>query len=151
VDILPDLSYVSFEESAIRLTLAALAGMLMGIERELRDKPFGIRTFMIVSLGSAAFALMGMELTFTINETTDIASADPSRIIQGLIGGIGFLGAGAIFRHDDQVSGSTTGAGIWLSGAVGMSIGFGYYGHAIIILALMMVILILMTRLKKLF
>ena len=85
-------------EAGSRLLIAAALGMVVGFEREFRHKPAGIRTHMLVATGSAAFMILTLELALGPLKVIDQASADPTRIIQGIIGGIGFLGAGAIIQ-----------------------------------------------------
>lgn len=116
-----------------RLVVAMLLGAVLGFERERADKPAGLRTHMMVSLGAAAFTLLG----FSIQSTPDEESLgfDPSRIMQGIIGGLGFLGAGSIIkgqRHgEESVSGLTTASSVWVAGAIGVAGGMGAYGAAI--------------------
>ncbi|MCW4148176.1 MgtC/SapB family protein [Halomonas sp. 18H] len=103
----------------IRLLLAAVLGGLLGLEREQRGKAAGIRTHMLVCMGAALFIF--------IPEQTGISDAEMSRVIQGVIAGIGFLCAGTIItRKDEQgTSGLTTAAGIWLTAAIGVAVGLG--------------------------
>ena len=120
-----------YTEILLRLVLATLAGGLIGLERELVHRPAGIRTHMLVSLGSALFALI------TIEQLPNEAA----RIIAGIATGIGFLGAGTIFKAKDEVHGLTTAASVWAVAAVGLSIGFGYYLMMLIATMLILVIL----------
>jgi len=115
----------------LRLFLAALAGGLIGIEREIFHKPAGIRTHMLVCLGSALFVLVTIE-TFP---------DDAARIIAGIATGVGFLGAGTIFKSKDDVHGLTTAASIWAVSAVGLAIGLGYYLMTLIAVVLILIIL----------
>ncbi|CEP36449.1 MULTISPECIES: MgtC/SapB family protein [Halomonadaceae] len=103
----------------IRLLLAAILGGLLGLEREQRGKPAGIRTHMLVCMGAALFIF--------IPEQAGISDSEMSRVIQGVIAGIGFLCAGTIItRKDEQAtSGLTTAAGIWLTAAIGVAVGLG--------------------------
>ena len=120
-----------YTEILLRLVLATLAGGLIGLERELVHRPAGIRTHMLVSLGSALFALI------TIEQLPNEAA----RIIAGIATGIGFLGAGTIFKAKDEVHGLTTAASVWAVAAVGLSIGFGYYLMMLIAVFLILIIL----------
>ena len=122
-------------EVLIRLVVAAIVGGLIGLEREAVHKPAGVRTHMLVSLGAALFVLA----------TLSIAPDEVGRIIAGIATGIGFLGAGTIFRSKDNVKGLTTAASIWAAAAIGLTIGIGSY--ALAISAMILVILIL--QLKK--
>lgn len=100
------------------LVIAATLGALIGIERELAGKDPSIRTFSLISLGSCLFALVS-------HEAATGPSADPTRIAAQIVTGIGFIGAGTIFRSRRGVSGFTTAALMWLTAAIGMSVGFG--------------------------
>ncbi|HZV62166.1 MAG TPA: MgtC/SapB family protein [Methylophilaceae bacterium] len=103
----------------LRLFLAALLGGLLGYERERKGKAAGVKTHMLVALGSALFVL--------IPEQAGVSDAEISRIIQGVVAGIGFLGAGAIIKgnNDEHITGLTTAAGIWLTAAIGVTVGMG--------------------------
>jgi putative Mg2+ transporter-C (MgtC) family protein len=103
----------------IRVIVAALLGALLGWERERAGKAAGLRTHMLVALGAALFVLFPAEAGMDI--------ADLSRVIQGVATGIGFIGAGTILKRPEaeQVEGLTTAASIWLTGAIGMSVGAG--------------------------
>src|SRR5262245_51128737 len=94
-----------------RLTAAGLIGMVVGLERELRDKPAGIRTMILISVGSCLFAM--------ISQRMGAANADPTRIAAQIVTGVGFLGAGAILRDARTIFGLTTAATIWMLAAVG--------------------------------
>lgn len=138
------LSAVDVDVSTVsRLVLALVLSMLIGWEREAKHKDAGLRTHMLVGLGSCAFMLVALALSENLSANDDSVSIDPSRVIQGLIGGIGFLGAGAIIHGGgDEVRGLTTGAGIWLVGAIGLACGAGSYGLAIVITILAIVIML---------
>lgn len=112
----------------MRLVSAVFLAFLLGLDRELKHKPFGFRPYMMVSLGAAAFTLILME--YIHQHTSGATIIDPSRVMQGLITGIGFLGAGAMLRARQHIVGATTGAGIWVVGGIGMACGFGFYWHA---------------------
>lgn len=120
----------SVTEVAIRLAVAVLVGGLIGWDRERSDKPAGIRTHMLVSLGSASFTLLGFEVGGHLSPEHG-PGFDPTRVLQGVIGGIGFLGAGAIIRNNGQVSGITTAASVWVAGALGAAAGVGAYVLAV--------------------
>ena len=104
---------------AVRLGVAALLGGLLGWEREHAGKAAGVRTHMLVAMGAALFVLVAQQ--------AGISPADNSRVLQGVIAGGGFLGAGTILKGDaeGQVKGLTTAAGIWLTAAIGVSAGLG--------------------------
>jgi putative Mg2+ transporter-C (MgtC) family protein len=124
----------------VRLLVAGILGALLGFEREHTGKAAGIRTHILVALGSALLVLAGKEAGMT--------TADLSRIIQGLITGIGFLGAGTILKHAEEghVRGLTTAAGIWLTAAVGMAAGLGQIGLAIFVAFLALLVLIMVPH-----
>jgi len=108
-----------------RLLAAAALGAIVGLERETRKKPAGLRTNMLVAVGAAAFTVV------TVGVAQDSGTSDPTRIVQGVATGIGFLGAGSIMRWRSQVTGLTTAAGIWVVGAVGVACGLGEYTIAV--------------------
>jgi putative Mg2+ transporter-C (MgtC) family protein len=116
----------------LRLIIAAIAGGLIGFERSAANKPAGLRTLMLVCFGATLF---------TIVNITAFADADPSRIAAGIVTGIGFLGAGTIFRAEDHVKGLTTAASMWAVAAIGIAVGLGEY--VITAVATVLVILIL--------
>lgn len=118
-------------EILLRLVLSVVAGGLIGLEREVVHKPAGVRTHMLVCLGSALFVLVTLETL--PNET--------ARIIAGIATGIGFLGAGTIFKAKDEVHGLTTAASVWAVAAVGLAIGLGYYLMTAIAVVLILIIL----------
>ncbi|WP_417475413.1 MgtC/SapB family protein [Leisingera sp.] len=126
-----DTAYVSYLELGLRLLCAAVAGAIMGLDRELRERRVGMRTYMIVALGSAGFTLITMELSLEALQFE--MGSDPTRIMQGLVGAIGFLGAGAIIQGKQSVGGMATAASLWVAGAVGMASGLGYYVHALML------------------
>jgi putative Mg2+ transporter-C (MgtC) family protein len=103
----------------VRLAIAALLGGLLGLEREAKGKAAGVRTHMLVAMGAALFVL--------VSQQSGVVSADMSRVVQGIIAGVGFLGAGTILKGDaeNQVKGLTTAAGIWLTAAIGVAAGLG--------------------------
>lgn len=134
---------LGFAETALRLTMAMIFGLLIGLDREIKHKPVGVRTYMLVGLGSAAYTIVVLGFAPIVENGGPSISMDPSRLIQGLIGGIGFLGAGAIIgsQSGDRVRGAATGAAIWVVGAMGIASGLGYYWDAALITALALVVL----------
>jgi putative Mg2+ transporter-C (MgtC) family protein len=127
----------------LRMLLAAGLGALLGWQREKSGKDAGLRTHMLVAVGSAAFLFVPQQM--------NMPPADLSRVIQGLIAGIGFLGAGAILKSDEQqrVQGLTTAAGIWLTAAIGMAAGLGRDLSAILLTVVAFVILEVLLRLEQ--
>lgn len=142
--------YISVLEVEIRLVAAAVLGALIGFDRELKDKPVGMRPYMVVSIGAAGFGILSMEIWTQLSDATDGAALDPIRAVQGIIGGIGFLGAGAIIRQGDgDVHGATTGAGIWLAGCIGMASGLGSYILAVSLTLIALFILVVIGLLHQ--
>jgi len=135
-------------EMILRLSVAALCGFVIGWEREAQRKEAGLRTHMLVGMGSAAFMIAILELSIRDSGGAS-APVDPSRVYQGLIGGIGFIGAGAIIQSQGKVHGLTTGAGIWIVGAVGVASGQGAYVLAILVAILAVAILLLCRLFAK--
>jgi putative Mg2+ transporter-C (MgtC) family protein len=123
----------------LRLGLAAGLGGLLGFQREVVGRAAGLRTHMLVALGSAFFIVLpvqaGMDLT------------DLSRVLQGLTTGIGFLGAGTILKREGQIEGLTTAAGLWLTAAVGIAAGMGREMSAVLGTVLAFLILAVVPRL----
>jgi putative Mg2+ transporter-C (MgtC) family protein len=115
-----------------RLVGAAVLSGFIGFEREVAQKAAGLRTHMLVGLGSAVFSLLSVEA---------FAGADPARVAAQVVTGIGFLGAGAIFRHGFTVRGLTTAAGLWSVAAVGMAAGIGEWQIAVLATAVAVVVL----------
>ncbi len=134
----------------LRLTLASVAGALLGWERERRDKPAGLRTHMMVSLGAAAFMILSLDYVATDTQQ-EALRLDPTRVIAGIIGGVGFLGAGTIIEARGNVHGITTAAGIWVAAAVGTACGMGMYGVAFTSVSLAVMILVVFGWLGRSF
>ena len=112
-------------ELARRLLTAAVLGAVLGFEREIKQKSAGLRTNVLIAVGSALFTVMSYEFA-------DRAGADPGRVAAQIVTGIGFLGAGAIMRTGNGVQGLTTAATVWVNAAVGMAAGGGEYHLAVI-------------------
>ena len=127
---------------SLRLGAASLAGMILGIEREWRRKPAGLRTNMLVSLAAAAFTIISFELFHTSIEVSPSSTGDPIRVIEGVVAGVAFLGAGVIIQSRGDVRNLTTGATIWMSGATGLACGGGFFIVAGLLVALSLVILV---------
>ena len=132
---------------ALRLLLAALLGGLIGLERQTRGRSAGLRTNILVCVGSAA-VIVAFEKLYAVNQF-DAASAirmDPARAAAGVITGIGFIGAGTIIKSRDYVRGLTTAASIWVVSALGVTLGLGEYGIAAVVTALVLITLFLLHR-----
>jgi putative Mg2+ transporter-C (MgtC) family protein len=137
---LHELPTLDWQESLLRLALAALLGGLIGFERELREREAGLRTHLLVALGSALFTIVsayGFHSFLASGQS--VVRADPTRIAAQIVTGIGFLGAGAIIRQGLSVRGLTTAATLWVVAAIGLAAGAGYYSAAIITTALVLV------------
>jgi putative Mg2+ transporter-C (MgtC) family protein len=132
----PDLGQLT--RMIVRLLLAVVLGGLLGYERKQKGKAAGQRTHMLVALGAALFVV--------IPQQAGVSDADMTRVLQGIVTGIGFLGAGTIIkgRNDEDVKGLTSAAGIWMTAAIGIAAGMGREFSAIFgtILALLILILI---------
>ncbi|MDQ7955375.1 MAG: MgtC/SapB family protein [Rhodocyclaceae bacterium] len=136
----PDLT--QFVRISVRLLLASVLGFILGFEREQQGKAAGVRTHMLVAIGSAMFVL--------VPQQTGIEPADMSRVIQGLVAGVGFLCAGTILKHgagEQQVQGLTTAAGLWMTAAIGMACGLGREATAVLSALLALAVLQLVPRL----
>jgi len=137
-----NLPTLNWDESLLRLALAATLGGLIGIERELREREAGLRTHLLVALGSALFTIVGAYGFHAFLESgQSVVRADPTRIAAQIVTGIGFLGAGAIIRQGLSVRGLTTAATLWVVAAVGLACGAGYYSAAVITTALVLIAL----------
>ena len=133
---------LNWDESLLRLALAAVLGGLIGVERELREREAGLRTHLLVALGSALFTIVGAYgFNEFLNSGAPVVRADPTRIAAQIVTGIGFLGAGAIIRQGLSVRGLTTAATLWVVAAVGLAAGAGYYSVAVITTALVLIAL----------
>ncbi len=133
-----------------RLCLALALGAIIGLERELRHKPAGLRTHMLVSLGAALLVLIPLQIT-TAQEGRDAIS----RVIQGIAAGVGFIGAGEILRESQaesklsQIHGLTSAAAIWVSAGLGIAAGCGLWQMGLISAVLSLVVLSVFKRAKK--
>jgi putative Mg2+ transporter-C (MgtC) family protein len=132
---------LSDTEAALRLLLAALLGAVLGMEREYRQKDAGLRTNILITLGSSLFTMMSIELT--------AGQGDPSRVAAQIVTGIGFLGGGAILRTKAGVQGLTTAAMIWVNAAIGVAAGGGQYHLAVIATAVTLGAILLLAPIEK--
>ncbi len=131
-------------EAFIQLLLAAIVGMVIGAERERSHKSAGLRTHTLVSIGSALFTILSVQ-GFNPDPNT---SFDPSRIAGQIVIGIGFLGAGLIFYKGNKVQGLTSAAGIWVTAALGMAVGLGFYALALFTTLLVLIVFAVLTKLE---
>ena len=119
-------------EICVRLLSAGIIGAIIGYEREFRGKGAGVRTHVLVALGSCLFMIIS-QYGFP-----DAVKFDAARIAAGVVGGLGFLGGGIIMKTSNHVTGLTTAAGIWVTGAIGLALGSGLYGMAILCVVILM-------------
>jgi putative Mg2+ transporter-C (MgtC) family protein len=137
-------------EILLRLGLAATFGMIIGIDREVRDRPAGLRTHMLVALAAAVFTVITFELFHEVQQLTGSVTADPIRVIEAVTAGVAFLAAGTIIQSRGKVQGLTTGASMWLAGATGLACGGGYYVIAGITVAMVIPILVVLHKVEVL-
>ena len=140
-------SAVSWEVALMRMLFALLLGGMIGWERELHTKSAGLRTHMLVSLAACLFTLLTFELMQLNVARPDAMRTDPIRLIEAITAGVAFLAAGTIFTSSDKVLGLTTGAGMWLAGAIGVACGLGELGLAIMAAFVALIVLWLLARL----
>ncbi len=140
-------THISEWDLALRLIVAVLLGGLIGWEREAKSRPAGLKTHMLTALAAAVFAVVALELVHwaKINGT----SADPIRAIEAVTAGVAFLAAGTIIQSRGKVTGLTTGASMWLAGAIGVAAGTGLYSIAIYVAVLAFLILAGLQRLSQ--
>ncbi len=126
---------------ALRLLAAFVLGGVIGLERERRDRPAGLRTHILVTVGAA--------LVMMLSRLVAGEDFDPGRIAAGVVTGIGFLGAGTIIRSGPDVHGLTTAATIWAASAVGLTVGVGSYIAAVVATAIIFITLTALRRLER--
>jgi len=135
---------------ALRLGLAFLLGSVLGLERELRGQNAGLRTHLLVSLGSCLFTLASIYAALPLNTgIPEGAEADITRIASQVVVGIGFLGGGAILRHGTTVRGLTTAANLWLTASIGMAAGLGFSSGAAITAGLALLVLVVLRPVER--
>ena len=127
------------------MLLSAVLGTLVGLQRQMAHKPAGLRTHTLVCIGSTMFLLVAPHAMRSFG----MASFDPTRIVHGVVAGVGFLGAGTIMRTELQVHGLTTAASIWIVAAIGVSVGARAYGLAAVGTLLALLVLIGYRKAEK--
>lgn len=132
----------------LRLLVACGLGLVIGIDREARDRPAGLRTHMLTSLAAAVFTIIAIEMVETFGAGDSQTQLDPIRVVEAVTAGVAFLAAGTILQSRGSVKGLTTGAGMWLAGAVGLASGAGYLTVAILG-SLLAIIVLLPVRLLE--
>lgn len=135
---------MDYQEFTLRLLTGLAAGLAVGIEREWQNKPAGLRTNTLVATGAALFVLLSINIAETYSKATDI-----TRIIGQIVTGIGFLGAGIIFREGSDIRGLTTAATVWCSAAVGCFAGAGFYIETLIGVAAIITINLLLIPVDR--
>lgn len=134
-----------YMEVALKLFLSAFFGGIIGFEREAHGRAAGLRTHILVSMGSSLIMLTSLHI-FSVHK--GVVGCDPGRIAAGVVTGIGFLGAGTILRYRGSVIGLTTAASIWAVAAIGLAIGSGFYYGALLTTVFVLITLVLMSRLE---
>ncbi len=130
----------------IRIIFSAILGGAIGLEREVYGHEAGLRTHILVSVGSALIMLTSL---FVFDIYKDVATVDPSRIASSVVTGVGFLGAGAIIRYGMAVKGLTTAASLWITSAVGLAVGCGFYLAAIFSTIIVLIVLLVLRNIEK--
>lgn len=143
-----------WSDYGLKMVIALVLSGIVGLERHFHRKPAGLRTHMLVCIGSLVFTLLGMDL-FERSISTVVGvnptRVDPLRIVEAIVGGLGFLGAGAIIQARGHVRGLTTATSMWTMGALGVAIGIGNYPVAILTTIMLWIVLQLIDRLDKRF
>lgn len=133
-------------DTIIKLLVAVLLGMAIGLERVLVHKEAGMKTHALVSLGSAIFIILSEMISM---KYIGVVGVDPTRIASQVIVGIGFLGAGSIMFQDSRLKGLTTAGGLWVTAGIGMASGFGFFSLATISTILVLFILVIVYIFEK--
>lgn len=124
-------------ETVALIVIAALLSMIIGLDRERRDRPAGLRTHMLVGVGACLFTILSIYA---------FPSGDPGRVASQILPGIGFLGAGAILKQRRDISGLTTAASVWSTAAIGMAVGTGAWLLALAATVMIWIILVVLSR-----
>jgi putative Mg2+ transporter-C (MgtC) family protein len=141
-------SELGLDVIVVRLIAATLFGGIIGFEREYLARPAGMRTHILVALAAATFAVVTLELMAHAN-AQGVTSTDPIRVIEAVTAGVAFLAAGTIIFSRGEVHGLTTGASLWLAGAIGVACGIGYYFIAILATVLAFLVLTVLRWVEK--
>jgi putative Mg2+ transporter-C (MgtC) family protein len=141
--------HIEYWEAFVRLLAAVVVGAAVGFDRELLNKPAGLRTHILISLAAALFTLITFELHYTVVSGDSKSTADPIRIIEAVTAGVAFLAAGAIIQSRGNVHGLTTGANMWLAGALGVACGAGDYVLAAFGTVFAVIVLAVLGRLER--
>lgn len=125
-----------------KLFFAAALAMPVAWHREKNSRIVGLRTFPLVAVGACAYLLIGLDVFGQASEAN-------ARLLQGLMTGIGFVGGGAILKHDDHVSGTASAASIWVTGAIGASVAYELYPYAVALAAVNFLVVMILSRVKS--
>lgn len=142
-------SVVPPEVAAVRLLTAVVLGGIIGWERERQTKPAGLRTHMLIAMAACLFIIVAQELTSMPFDTKGEMRIDPLRLIEAVTAGVAFLAAGAIFTANGKVKNITTGAGMWLAGAIGVAAGAGRLPLAIMATVIVVAVLMIVGWLER--
>jgi putative Mg2+ transporter-C (MgtC) family protein len=141
---------VPFQVALLRILATLIFAGLIGAEREWRQKPAGLRTHMLVSLAACLYVIMGRELgAIDFTHGRGEMRVDPLRLIEAVTAGVAFLVAGIIITSGGRVKNITTGASLWLAGAIGLTVGAGRIPLAALVTVVVLVVLLLITALEK--
>lgn len=146
-------TFTPFAVIVARLLLAAAFGAVIGFEREWRNRPAGLRTHILICVAAATFAILTIEIVhapmFTTEVMKDAVKVDPIRVVEAVTAGVAFLAAGVVIFTRGEVHGLTTGAGMWLAGAIGVATGLGLWQVALFATILALVVLVLLWSLEN--
>lgn len=134
--------------AVLRLLLAMLLGGIIGLDREMQDKPAGLRTHILIAVAACLFSLIALELIELSTLQPDEQQTDILRLIEAVTSGVAFLAAGSIIVSGGQVQGLTTGAGMWMAGAAGLACGTGHAGLGVMATVVTVLVLWLFKRLS---
>lgn len=140
---------ISLPVVVARMLLATLLGSVIGLEREWRRRPAGLKTHMLVCLASATFTIVSLELVRVPVFDDQNIRMDPSRLVEAITSGVAFLAAGFIIFARGRITGITTGAGMWLAAAVGLASGLGLWHIAILATLIAVTVLIVVGRMEN--
>jgi putative Mg2+ transporter-C (MgtC) family protein len=140
-------THLPLEIIAMRMLVASLLGAVIGIEREWRKRPAGLRTHMLTALAAAVFTILTAEI-FHSDLFDGDKLGDPIRVIEAVTAGVAFLAAGAIIRSGGDVKGLTTGAGMWLAGAIGVAAGLGQFAIGALAAVLGLIVMFVIGKLE---
>lgn len=135
-------------DAGFKLGVAVVCGLLLGFERERRDKPAGLRTILLITVGSTLFMIVSHLIVFIADWPGAVTRVDPSRIASQVVTGVGFLGAGSIIQARGSIHGLTTAAVIWVAAGVGLCVGVGYPLLALALTTAVVLILVVLNPVR---